>query len=97
MRAILFRVAAARDVEEAFLWYQRQRPGLGDEFLAAVERTVQLVADNPEAFPIVHRDARRALLSRFPYGLLYRLAPEYVIVVGCFHAKRNPKSWRSRR
>lgn len=90
-------MAAARDVEGAFLWYQRQRQGLGDEFLVALEDTVRLIAHNPEAFPLVYRDARRALLRRFPYGLFYRLAPEYVIVVGCFHAKRHPKAWRSRR
>ena len=72
-------------------------PGLGEELLAAVEHTVQVIASNPEAFPLVHRDARRALLSRFPSALYYRLGPEYVIVVGCFHAKRNPRTWHSRR
>lgn len=28
-----FRPAAAADVEDAFLWYESQRSGLGDEYL----------------------------------------------------------------
>ncbi len=28
------RPAAAADIEEAFLWYEQQRGGLGNEFLA---------------------------------------------------------------
>jgi plasmid stabilization system protein ParE len=96
LRPILFRVAAARDVEDAFLWYERQRAGLGEEFLAAVEDAVRLIESNPEAFPVVHRDARRALLRRFPYGLFYRVTSEDIIIVGCFHVKRNPTAWRSR-
>ena len=29
---LILRPAAAADVEEAFSWYERQRPGLGEEF-----------------------------------------------------------------
>lgn len=39
---ILLRPAAAADIEEAFLWYERQRAGLGNEFLAAVESTLDV-------------------------------------------------------
>ena len=34
---LLVRAAAAADVEEAYLWYQRQRAGVGEEFLEAVD------------------------------------------------------------
>jgi hypothetical protein len=34
---ILVRPAAAADIDQAFLWYERRRPGLGDEFLAALQ------------------------------------------------------------
>lgn len=39
--SLLFRPAAAADLDEAFLWYERQRPGLGQEFLAAVDLMLQ--------------------------------------------------------
>lgn len=34
---ILIRPAAAAEIDDAFLWYERQEAGLGEEFLAAVQ------------------------------------------------------------
>jgi plasmid stabilization system protein ParE len=53
--------------------------------------------DNPVLYPVVHRDARRALLPRFPYALFYRPEPDRILVIACFHAKRDPLVWQSRR
>ena len=33
---VVVRAAAASDIEEAYRWYERQRRGLGDEFLEAI-------------------------------------------------------------
>lgn len=96
MKPLVLRLAAAADVEEAYRWYERQRAGLGEEFLSAVQGALEVVASNPEAHPVVHRDTRRFLLRRFPYGLYYRVLDAEIVVVACFHAKRDPKTWRSR-
>jgi len=32
VRQLLIRPAAAADIEEAYLWYEKQRTGLGEEF-----------------------------------------------------------------
>jgi plasmid stabilization system protein ParE len=92
----VLRAAAAADVEEAWLWYEAQREGLGDEFLQVVEQALESIATFPESAPIVQRDIRRHLLRRFPYGLFYRLVQDQIVVVACFHAKRSPRAWRSR-
>lgn len=96
MRQVGFRPAAVLDIEAAYQWYEGQRPGLGEQFLEAVEAAVEAVLAFPEASPIVHRDARRVLLERFPYGLYYRTAGQQVIVVACMHGARDPNEWRSR-
>jgi len=93
----LFRPEAAAEVEDAFRWYERQRHGLGGEFLDAVRDCLEAVIDRPEAYAAVHRDTRRALLRRFPYGLFYRLLGDQMVVIACFHARRDPKVWRRRR
>ncbi|HUY13258.1 MAG TPA: hypothetical protein VMX16_06470 [Terriglobia bacterium] len=67
---ILIRPAAAAEIGEAFLWYERQQSGLGDEFLAVVQSALESVAAHPVRYSVVHRETRRALLHRFPYGLL---------------------------
>lgn len=97
MKQAVVRPAAAADIEHAFLWYERQRKGLGGEFLDALRATMDLVLVHPEAFPVLHRGARRALVrQRFPYGLYFRVEGEVVVLVACLHAKRHPRRWRSR-
>ena len=92
----LLRPAAAADLEEATLWYEARRPGLGLAFLQAAEAAVKAVTTNPQSFGIVYRDRRRALLGRFPYSLIYRIVEEQVIVLAFVHAKRSPRVWRQR-
>lgn len=70
---IIIRPAAAADTEQAYLWYERQRAGLGDEFLAAIQTALDDISVHPATYPLIHRDARRALLRRFPYGIFYRM------------------------
>lgn len=93
---IIVRPAAAADIDEAFVWYERQRPGLGDEFLAAVQSARDSIATHPAMHPVIHRDTRRALVHRFPYGLFYRVYGDVIVVVACMHGKRDPRRWRSR-
>ena len=97
MKPPILRPAAAADVEGAYRWYEDQRAGLGEEFLAAVQAGLEMVAAHPLAAPVVHRDTRRLLLRRFPYGVFYRLVKDEIVVVGCLHAKRHPRVWRGRK
>lgn len=70
MKQVVVRPAAAADIEDAYQWYESQRPGLGEEFLVALRLTRDRVPEHPEAFPVLHRGTRRALIpERFPYGL----------------------------
>jgi plasmid stabilization system protein ParE len=97
MTEIIFRTAAAADVEDAYLWYETQRVGLGSEFIAAVRASVQSIAANPEINAVLYRNTRRGLLKRFPYALYYRIYPDLIVVVACMHGRRDPLRWRSRR
>ena len=57
----VFRPAAA--AEEAYAWYEGQRLGLGEEFLAEVSATLARVIANPRQYPVIRR-ATRARSSR---------------------------------
>lgn len=72
---LIVRPAAAADMEEAFVWYERQRTGLGDEFLISVQSALNNAAAHPTRYPVIHRDTRRALVRRFPYAIYYRVYP----------------------
>jgi plasmid stabilization system protein ParE len=93
---VLVRPAAAADIEDAYHWYEGQRPGLGEEFLIAVDAAKNRIANDPVKFPVIHRETRRVLLRRFPYGLYYRVLEDTVVIVACMHGRRDPRRWRKR-
>jgi plasmid stabilization system protein ParE len=88
--------AAEADVLDAALWYEQRSPGLGREFLRAVDAALAEIAAMPERYPIVYGEARRALLRRFPYGVYFVLTPGLVSVIACMHARRDPRRWQER-
>ena len=93
---IRLRRAAFRDLVEALAWYERQRQGLGDEFLRAVRDTYPAITQRPNSFAVVHRDVRRALVGRFPYGVYFRVLSTKIVVTAIMHGSRHPKHWQSR-
>ena len=73
-RRVILRPRAQNDLRSAFEWYESQRPGLGESFLAAVEERLESIAAFPDANRIIYRQIRRAVVSRFPYLIFGRLA-----------------------
>jgi plasmid stabilization system protein ParE len=88
--ALAFTERAAADIINAFEWYDRQRSGLGDEFLDALSRTFELAQLMPAAGPEVHRGLRRLLLRKFPFAIYYRIDAGVIEIRGCLHQRRNP-------
>ena len=84
-RQITLRKAAATDLAKAHAWYQEQRVGLGDEFLAFVADTLVRIEEHAEEFPIYNREFRRALVERFPYKVFFRIHRDTVIVFRVLH------------
>ena len=50
-----------------------------------------IVKSFPTAWPVVTKDVRRALLARFPYGVLYRASNNEIIVAAFMDLRRDPK------
>ena len=49
----------------------------------------------PSAFPRVRGETRRAVLTRFPYALYFRVTDESIVVLAV-HGRQNPSRWRRR-
>jgi plasmid stabilization system protein ParE len=94
--SVVIRPEAEADLAEAFAWYEERRAGLGDRFLLSVEATLSAIKRYPESFPVVHRQVRRALLRRFPYGVFYTVAESAIVVFAVFHCGRAPRRWQER-
>ena len=68
---LVIRPEAEADALEAYRWYSEQLPGLGDDFLAEIDRALESIRANPEAHRKLHREFRRVLTRRFPYAVFY--------------------------
>jgi plasmid stabilization system protein ParE len=93
----VFRAEARAELLAAREWYAAQSPGLDLEFARAVEAALAAVARYPEAYPAVDGDIRRAIVRRFPYQLLYYRRGDQLILLACYHHRRDPAAWRLRR
>jgi plasmid stabilization system protein ParE len=93
---LIIRPEAGLDIQDAFLWYETQRQGLDSEFVRSVDSCLSKIGRHPLSCPIIYKQSRRALIQRFPYGLIYVYDQNIISVVACFHGKRNPKQWRDR-
>ena len=94
---ILIRPDAELDIEEAYVWYEKQREGLGVDFLLCVEEGLSKIEHNTEMYPVMHKNVRRLLIRRFPYGIFYFTESNKIVVLAVFHAHRDPKQWKRRR
>ena len=87
---------AERELEDAFWWYERQRSGLGLEFLLAFDAAVERLRRLPEGHELVALRTRKALVRRFPYLVLYAVEAERVLITAVFHGRRDPSRWSDR-
>lgn len=94
--ALMIRPEAADDIQKARDWYERQRSGLGSEFLACLDDRLNLIQASPQSYARVLGRVRRCKLRRFPYLVFYREFEQRVEVLAVFHSSRNPALWRSR-
>ena len=93
---LVVRRPAKADVRSAARRYELQRPGLGREFVAEVDAALNRVADNPLQYQVLYREARRAIVHRFPYGVFYRIEGGDIVVFCVSHLHQDPGAWKGR-
>jgi toxin ParE1/3/4 len=98
---IRFDHEASDELEAAVLWYERQRPGLGEEFLQSVDEAIHRIQAFPEIgglHPHIPYEfgVRRLLVRRFPYTVVYLELRDEIRVLAIAHLKRRPGYWTER-
>ncbi|HDH34315.1 MAG TPA: type II toxin-antitoxin system RelE/ParE family toxin [Nitrospirae bacterium] len=93
---VRFLKPAQSELDDIFAWYETQSQGLGTQFLDDFDRTVRRIAAYPFSSHEIEKGLRRSLLSRFPYGIIYGIDSETIIVVAVAHLHREPQYWIDR-
>ncbi len=76
--------------------YNKESEGLGYEFAAEVKRTILRIEEFPHAWPLFSKRTHRCRTNKFPYGVLYQLTDDSILIVAIMHLHRNPKIWKER-
>jgi len=93
---IRFLEAAQREVDDAVAWYDEREEDLGRDFLDELDRAIRRIKSFPLASTEIEPGVRRCLLARFPYGLIYGIDGNLIIVVAVSHLHRQPRYWVDR-
>jgi plasmid stabilization system protein ParE len=95
--ALEFHPAAQEELWRAITYYESAAPGLGAEFLEAIEQAAELLNAHPEAgekFEASRLAVRKWPLGRFPYVIFYTTNGR-LLVLAVAHTSRNPTYWLS--
>jgi plasmid stabilization system protein ParE len=93
---LLIRPEAHADLEEAALWYEDQRPGLGEIFSRQMFALIDQIAEWPLRFSVVARSVRRGFLYRFPYAVYFIVDERAIVIIAVLHQRRDPAVWKRR-
>jgi toxin ParE2 len=93
---IRFLEIAQIELDEAIDYYNSELPGLGGSFLAELLRALDRVGKFPEAWQSCSKRTRRCQLRRFPYGIIYRVLNDEILIVAIANLHRQPEYWQSR-
>ena len=82
---------ADAELKEARARYESIHPELAQRFAEAVADTIEKVAVAPLHCAVVEKGRRRVGVRRFPYGIFFLLKETRIVVIACFHGRRNPR------
>ena len=93
---INFLEIAQIELDDAIEYYNYELPGLGDAFLTEVLNALDRIGEFPEAWYPCSRQARRCQTRRFPYGVIYQIRGQEILIVAIAHLHRKPDYWKYR-
>jgi toxin ParE2 len=91
-----FLTIARSEFDAAVEYYDAELPGLGGEFITDVLQAIDRIRAFPQGWPPFHRGTRRCRLQRFPYGLIYCVEEDLILIVAVANLHRMPDYWVGR-
>jgi plasmid stabilization system protein ParE len=95
---VIFTPHANQDLIQTLEWYADQEPTLEARFYDAVNKIINLIAENPRIFAERKKTIRAAVLKQFPFLIFYKIdeSRQRIVILAILHQSRNPKIWMKR-
>jgi hypothetical protein len=91
-----FHPEAKEEFLEAISYFEECRSEFGLEFSKEVFSTIQRIIHFPSAWSKFSENTRRCLTNRFPYGVIYQIVSEEVLIIAVMQLNRGPDYWKKR-
>lgn len=91
----VFHPEALAEYAEAVQYYTGQRVEVAQAFINAIEDTVHRIRESPTRYAMIDDDVRRCMARKFPYGILYTIEQDYILILAVMHCSREPGYWKS--
>ncbi len=95
-KEVEFHVEASAEYEAAFDWYFARSELAASKFAEELGRAIGAIAQAPQRWPDTFGGARKFLLQRFPFAVVYRELPSIIQILAIAHGRRRPDYWKKR-
>jgi plasmid stabilization system protein ParE len=94
-----FEEKAQEEYEDALFWYLGTSEKVADNFIIAVDKTLELICQHPKRWRNEYEDYFELSLKKFPCKIMYWINEEKKLVheAAVFHQNRNPLEKYSRK
>ena len=87
---------ALEESQAAYRWDKERSESAAAAFLAEIDQAIACISEAPVRWPPYLFGARKYLLRRFPFFLVYRETADKIQVVAIAHGRRRPGYWKKR-
>jgi toxin ParE1/3/4 len=85
---------ALAEFKAAVTWYLDRSESAAVNFVAEIDNAIELITASPRRWPSAEPGARKFVLQRFPYAIVYRERILDVQVLAIAHGHRRPEYWK---
>jgi plasmid stabilization system protein ParE len=89
-----FTSAALSELKEATFYYEQKENGLGTSFLDEIDVTIDRIVHFPRAWHPLSSRTRRCRTLRFPFGILYQIRSDEILITAVMDLRRDPRRWK---
>ncbi|NET61674.1 MAG: type II toxin-antitoxin system RelE/ParE family toxin [Symploca sp. SIO2E6] len=93
---VKFLQPARYELREAVKFYEQQQLGLGKNFRDEVLATIDRIQSFPLGWQLLTENIRRCQTRKFPYGVIYTLDDNEILIIAIAHLHREPDYWGNR-
>ena len=87
---------ASAELNDAFEYYEYEQKNLGYKFISRFRDALELIKFFPNGWHLLSEKVRRCLIKGFPYGIIYQIREEEILIVAVANLHRKPNYWVDR-